>query len=43
MLLKRMCHITVVVDQAVNAGAGAKGAVAKKAAAKLPASKKAEK
>jgi len=34
MLLKRMCHITVVVDQAANAAAGA---------AKKPASKKAEK
>jgi large subunit ribosomal protein L22 len=33
MLLKRMSHITVVVDQAANAGAGVK----------KPASKKAEK
>jgi large subunit ribosomal protein L22 len=38
MLLKRMCHITVVVDQAANAGAGIKNAALKK-----PASKKAEK
>jgi len=38
MLLKRMCHITVIVDQAANAGAGAENATAKK-----PASKKAEK
>jgi len=43
MLLKRMCHITVVVDQAANAGAGTKNATAKKAGAKGPASKKAEK
>jgi len=41
MLLKRMCHITVVVDQAANAGA--KSASAKAAAVKKPASKKAEK
>jgi len=38
MLLKRMCHITVVVDQAANAAAGTKSAADKK-----PASKKAEK
>jgi len=38
MLLKRMCHITVVVDQAANAGAGIKNTAVKK-----PASKKAEK
>ena len=38
MLLKRMCHITVVVDQAANAVAGTKNAAVKK-----PASKKAEK
>jgi len=38
MLLKRMCHITVVVDQAANAGAKAKNASVKKSA-----SKKAEK
>jgi len=50
MLLKRMCHITVIVDQAANAyaGAGAKNAgtvrpLAKNAAVKRPASKKAEK
>jgi len=48
MLLKRMCHITVVVDQAANAGAGSKSAgtrrpLVKKAKAKKPASKKAEK
>jgi large subunit ribosomal protein L22 len=48
MLLKRMSHITVVVDQAANAGTGEKksGAgrpLAKKAAAIKPASKKAEK
>jgi len=46
MLLKRMCHITVVVDQAANAGTGSKSTgtrrpLAKKA--KGPASKKAEK
>jgi large subunit ribosomal protein L22 len=41
MLLKRMCHITVIVDQAANAGA--KNASAKNAAVKKPASKKAEK
>jgi len=39
MLLKRMCHITVIVDQAANAGAK----TAKNVAAKKPASKKAEK
>ena len=34
MLLRRMCHITVVVDQTVNASANAKGAAkGKKAAA----------
>jgi len=38
MLLKRMCHITVVVDQAANAGSGEK-----KPAAKNLSSKKAEK
>jgi large subunit ribosomal protein L22 len=43
MLLKRMCHITVVVDQAANAGAGAKSAVAKRPSSKNPFSKKAEK
>jgi len=43
MLLKRMCHITVIVDQAANAGAGAKNASTKNAAAKKSASKKAEK
>jgi len=43
MLLKRMCHITVIVDQAANAYAGAKNASAKNAAVKKPASKKAEK
>jgi large subunit ribosomal protein L22 len=48
MLLKRMCHITVVVDQAANAGAGSKSTgtrrpLAKKAKVKGPASKKAEK
>jgi len=48
MLLKRMCHITVIVDQAANAGAGTKNTgtrrpLAKKAKAKGPASKKAEK
>jgi large subunit ribosomal protein L22 len=43
MLLKRMCHITVVVDQAANAGAGAKSAAAKRPSSKNPFSKKAEK
>jgi large subunit ribosomal protein L22 len=43
MLLKRMCHITVVVDQAANAGTGTKNTAAKKAATKRPTSKKAEK
>jgi large subunit ribosomal protein L22 len=48
MLLKRMSHITVVVDQAANAGTGAKNSaakrsLAKKPSAKGPASKKAEK
>ena len=43
MLLKRMCHITVVVDQAVNAGAVAGNASGKKAVANRPASKKAGK
>jgi large subunit ribosomal protein L22 len=43
MLLKRMCHITVVVDHAANAGAGSKGTALKRAKAKRPASKKAEK
>jgi len=38
MLLKRMCHITVVVEQAANAGVSGKNAAVKK-----PASKKAEK
>jgi len=47
MLLKRMCHITVVVDQAANAVAGSKSTgtrhpLAKKVKAKGPASKKAE-
>lgn len=39
MLLKRMCHITVVVDQAANAVGAAKNAGAKNAAVKKPASK----
>jgi large subunit ribosomal protein L22 len=43
MLLRRMCHITVVVDQAANAGAGARNALARNAAAKRPSSKKAGK
>jgi large subunit ribosomal protein L22 len=43
MLLRRMCHITVIVDQAVNAYAGAKNFSAKNAADKRLASKKAEK
>jgi large subunit ribosomal protein L22 len=48
MLLKRMCHITVVVDQAANAGVGSKSIgtrrpLAKKANAKGSVSKKAEK
>jgi large subunit ribosomal protein L22 len=41
MLLKRMCHITVVVDQAANAGT--RRPLGKNAAVKKPASKKAEK
>jgi len=40
MLLKRMCHITVIVDQTVNAAEAAK---AKKATAKKPSSRRAEK
>jgi len=46
MLLKRMCHITVVVDQAANAKAkntGTTRPLARKAKAKRPASNKAEK
>jgi len=48
MLLRRMCHITVVVDQAASAVAGAKNAgvkrpLAEKAKAKKPVSKKADK
>jgi len=39
MLLKRMCHITVVIDQAANAGANAGGA----AKSRKAAPKKAEK
>ena len=48
MLLKRMCHITVVVDQtgemkAVGKGAVGKSAVGKSAVGKKPSSKKAGK
>jgi len=43
MLLKRMCHITVVVDQTGEAKAGGKNAVSKNAGGKKPSSKKAGK
>jgi len=43
MLLKRMCHITVVVDKAANAGVGAKNTAAKRPSSKNLFSKKAEK
>jgi large subunit ribosomal protein L22 len=43
MQLKRMCHITVVVDQTVNVDAKSKKNSAKKDSAKKPFSRKAEK
>jgi len=44
MLMKRMCHITVVVDQTVNAvGDTAGTAKSKKSSGKINSSKKAEK
>jgi len=43
MLLRRMCHITVVVDETVNARAVGRNAVGKNAVSKQPSSKKAGK